>query len=107
MLKDSCMMLLQARRPAGPKRGPGDLLAFAEAGVLRPVPSGYWAQFLHMRCDTECATITQYMALRALQTVSVSDGSVTMSTNSSVTHCVRQILKIFGRQLSRRRASLP
>src|SRR5262249_27896337 len=101
------MMSLLARRPAGPKRSHGDLLAFAEGRALRPVPWDCWAQFLPMRCDTECAPITRYMVLRVLQTVSVSDGSVTKSTRPSVTHCGRQVLKIFGRQLSRRRASLP
>src|SRR5262245_31430171 len=104
MSKPSCMTSLQARRPAGPRRSHGDLLAFAEGRALRPVPWDYWAQFLPMRCDTECAPITRYMVLRVLQTASVSDGSVTMSTKPSVTHCVRRILKIFGPLLLRRPA---
>src|SRR5262249_11851078 len=96
MSKSSCMISLLARRPAGPKQSPGDLLGFAEAEALRPVPWVYWAQFLPMRCDTECVPIIRCMGLHALRMASVSDGSVTMSTKLWVTHCVRQILKIFG-----------
>src|SRR5262245_42414367 len=107
MSKPSCTIALQARRPAGPEQSPGDLLGFAEADALRPVPWVYLAQVLPMRCDTECELITLCMALRALQMPSVSDALVTMSTKPLVTHCVRRILKIFGRLLLRWPASLP
>src|SRR6516225_2530719 len=107
MSKPSCMISLQARRLAGPKRSHGDLLAFAEAEAPLPVPWGCWAQFFPMRCDTECGLITRCMGLRALQMARVSDGSVTMSTKLWVTHCVRRILKTFGPLLSRRPASWP
>src|SRR5262245_4469018 len=80
MSKPSCMMSLLARRPAGPKQSHGDLLAFAEAEALLPVPWGYWAQFLPMRCDTECAPIIRFMALCGLLMVSESDALVTMNT---------------------------
>jgi Arm DNA-binding domain len=84
-----------------------DSLAFAEAEALLPVPWGYWALFLPMRCDTECALITLCMALRGLQMASVSDALVTMSTKPLVTHCVRRIPKMFGPLLLRCPASLP
>src|SRR5262249_22590856 len=105
MSKPSCMMSRPVKPLAGPKQSPGDLLAFAEAGALRPAPSGYWAQFLLMPFGTECGLITRCMGLRALQMASVSDGSVTMSTKPSVTHCVNQILTIFGQRQSQLLAS--
>ena len=62
------------------KTKPRGLARVRGAGAPLPVLWDYWVQSLHMRCGTECASITQCMGLRGLQMASVCGALAMMST---------------------------